>query len=784
LTALLLFLVVTVVTLLVWNRWVTAFSRGAAIVLILLPLLFTGRALLTNRVYGGYDILFLAQPFNDYAKEFGFKDAHDWYLLDHALELAPWQHQVRKSFSQHEWPLWNPAMLSGDILAAGMQSAPGNPVNLISMLIPLDIATTFDASMVFFLAGLFTFAFARELGCSEESSLIAAMGFAFSGGMVFWVGWTHLSGSWALLPLVMLAVRRVVRAPGVAAFSMLTIALLLLVLFGHPETMMHVVSIGVGYGTWELMTAGGKRLLAIGIAIAAGVTTLLLTAIFVLPFAALFRTVWEYRMRLQLLAEGGSVATAHQVWRAVRSTFIPYYGGSSWHTLTAEWEFGTARVGSVILAMAAIAALRLWRRRDAQFLMALCAVTILAAWGAPPVASTLRALPLFNVALNDRLGFAAALAFSLLAAMVFDAPAVTRREQRVKLAIVLALSLTLVIATVSFWRMQLAIGVDQKLLVAGAASELVGIAMLLAAFSVSSRRLALALILVAIAGQRVAEEGGTYPILPRRMFYPSVPLVAAIPRDPLFRVVGTGSILIPNVATMYGLEDIRGGAAMTNTPYMETMSLWAPGAKRTYHDVTDLSLPFLSFLGVRHAITPRTMEPTPGWRVVADDRASRLMENSKAIPRVFVPRHIRLINDDKTTVAEMALATDFSDTAWVESQDVPTQTIDNGQATLRARRVRSHYEIEAEARSGAWIVISETAWPGWRAYIDDQRVKTGRANHAFLSVYVPAGRHHVRLVYLPDPFVRGRAISLGTLFLLGVGFGIRRWRRRLAPGDL
>ena len=131
----------------------------------------------------------------------------------------------------------------------------------------------------------------------------------------------------------------------------------------------------------------------------------------------------------------------------------------------------------------------------------------------------------------------------------------------------------------------------------------------------------------------------------------------------------------------------------------------------------------------------------------------------------------------------MALATDFSDTAWVQSQEVPTQTVDNGEATLRAHRVNSHYEIDVVARSGSWIVISETSWPGWKAYVDDQRVKTGRANHAFLSVYVPKGRHHVRLVYLPDPFVRGRAISLGTLFFLGAGFGIRRWRRRLDPRD-
>ncbi|MDP9360524.1 MAG: YfhO family protein [Acidobacteriota bacterium] len=776
-TALLLFLVVTIVTLLAWNRWVTPLSRGAAIVLILLPFLFTGRALLTNRVYGGYDILFLAQPFNDYAAEYGFKTAHNWYLLDHVLQMAPWQHQVRKSFAQHEWPLWNPTMLSGDILAAGMQAAPYNPLNLVAMLLPPDLAPTFDAAMVFFLAALLTYAFARELECSEGAALIAAAGFTLSSAMAFYVGWPHCR-SWTVLPFVLLSVRRVIRARDVAAFSLLTIALVVLIVFGHPETMLHVVTIGAVYGIFELLPAGRGRMRAVAIAVAAGGVALLVTAIFVLPFLSLFRSAWEYRMRLLLLQTPSSV-TAHEVWRAVRATFLPYYGGSSWHTLTSEWEFGTARVGSVILALAAIASLRLWRRREVRFLIVLGIITLLASWSAPPVATALRALPLFNVALNGRLGFAAALSLSLLAAMAFDAFAAIRRDRRIALAVSLVVGAALAIATASFWRMQVSIGVDRKLLIAGAAAELIGMVMLLAALGTPSRRVALALILAAIAGQRIAEDGNIYPTLPRRMFYPSVPLVAAIPRDPLFRVVGTGSILIPNVAAMYGLEDIRGGAAMTYTPYMETMPLWAPTAKRTYHDVTDLSLPFLSFLGVRHAITPRTMDPPPGWRVIADDRASRLMENPKAIPRVFVPRRIRFIDNDKTTLEEMALATDFSDTAWIEAHDMPPHVIDNGEAVLHLRRVKSRYEINADARSACRIVITEASWPGWRTYIDGRRVKMERANHAFLSVYVPAGRHHLRVVYLPDPFVQGRAISLGTLVLLGVGIGIRRVLRAI-----
>ena len=762
--SLLLYLIVAGATLLAWRRWVTPLSRGAALIILLLPFLFTGKALLTNRVYGGYDILFLSAQFSDYAQEYGFKTAHNGLLLDHVLQMVPWQRQVRESFAHHRWPLWNPAMDSGEVLAAGMQAAPLNPLNLIALLLPLDLATTFTASMIFFLAALFTFAFARELECSEGASLIAASAFTLCGGMAFFGTWPH-GRSWAVLPFVLLAVRRVVRMRDAAAFSLLTIALVLLIVFGHPETMLHIVVIGTLYGVFELIPVWRESPRPIAIALAAGVLASLLTAISLMPFLAALPYSFDYRIR----QTPPPPAPKQEIVKALRATFLPYYGGASWHTPTPAWDFALARVGGVALALAAIAALTLWRRRDVRFFTLLAIIALLASWKAPPVDPFLRLLPLFKIAFNYRLGFAAALSLSLLAAMAFDAPA--KRNRLIALVVAIGLSIT----TAWLWRMQVSIGVDPKLLIAGAAAELTGIALLFATLNTSSRRVAVALVLAAIAAQRLVEDGNIHPTLPRRMFYPSVPLITRVPRDPLYRFTATGNLVIPNVATMYGLEDVRGYSAMTFYPYVETMPLWS-AQKRTYHDISDLSLPFLSFLGVRHAITPRTMDPPPGWRVVSDDRSSRLIENSRAIPRIFVPRRIRFSDSDDTTLKEMAVATDFAEEAWVRAEG-PPRMIENGQATLNVRRSGARYDIDADARSATRIVIAEGGWPGWRASVDGQRVTIEQANRAFLSIAVPKGRHRVRVEYLPDAFVAGRAISIFA-FLLTLGVLVKRYGSR------
>ena len=91
--------------------------------------------------------------------------------------------------------------------------------------------------------------------------------------------------------------------------------------------------------------------------------------------------------------------------------------------------------------------------------------------------------------------------------------------------------------------------------------------------------------------------------------------------------------------------------------------------------------------------------------------------------------------------------------------------------------------IDTATAAGAWVVITEPAWDGWRIYIDDRRVEHFYANAAFIGVYVPSGGHRIRLTFLPKSFVRGRAISLSTLaLLLGGGIAVRIRRRRCNAG--
>jgi uncharacterized membrane protein YfhO len=78
-----------------------------------------------------------------------------------------------------------------------------------------------------------------------------------------------------------------------------------------------------------------------------------------------------------------------------------------------------------------------------------------------------------------------------------------------------------------------------------------------------------------------------------------------------------------------------------------------------------------------------------------------------------------------------------------------------------------------QAAEPSLVVLSQSYFHLWRAEVDGRRVPLLRANVAFQAVQVPAGGHHLRLVYRDPNLWTGAAISLVSLLLCAV-----IWRRQ------
>jgi hypothetical protein len=86
--------------------------------------------------------------------------------------------------------------------------------------------------------------------------------------------------------------------------------------------------------------------------------------------------------------------------------------------------------------------------------------------------------------------------------------------------------------------------------------------------------------------------------------------------------------------------------------------------------------------------------------------------------------------------------------------------------------------IHVKADQNAFLVLSDTYFTGWKAYLDGNPVKIFRANYNFRMVCVPSGKHEVKFIYRPMSVKLGILItSLGIIGILVMGFSSRfkRW---------
>jgi uncharacterized membrane protein YfhO len=61
------------------------------------------------------------------------------------------------------------------------------------------------------------------------------------------------------------------------------------------------------------------------------------------------------------------------------------------------------------------------------------------------------------------------------------------------------------------------------------------------------------------------------------------------------------------------------------------------------------------------------------------------------------------------------------------------------------------------------LVIAQSYYHAWHAYVDDKPTALWHANYAFQALEVPAGKHQVSLIYEDNAFRYGAVISLASL---------------------
>jgi hypothetical protein len=139
----------------------------------------------------------------------------------------------------------------------------------------------------------------------------------------------------------------------------------------------------------------------------------------------------------------------------------------------------------------------------------------------------------------------------------------------------------------------------------------------------------------------------------------------------------------------------------------------------------------------------------------------------RTIPRVYIVN--KSIEEKKSEqVLQRLSSLDFDPTQAVVLNERLTI---NSQESLIATAKLIRYEhqrvtVHASLNDAGILVLADSYYPGWRAYVDGTEAKILRANHFFRAVALTEGEHVVEFKYEPLSFKIGLIISLMTVLLL------------------
>jgi hypothetical protein len=772
------------------HRFLLTLSARAAAALLLLPLVLTGRAVLEGGFYGALNIAYVTAPLHALASELPRPagEYRNGQLSDVAIQMIPWRKAVREALKTGHAPLLNRFILSGDVLLAASQPAVFHPNVWIGFLLPLATAWTFSCSFTLFLAALCTFLFLRQIEASEIAAVFGAGVWMLSNGIVTFEGWPH-SYVLSMLPLLAFGLFRLAReTPG--GFAATVVALVLMGFGGHPETML-LAAAGAGVLFLFELVFAHRRLLAVSRAVAAGALAAGLTAVAILPVLEALPQTSEQLTREATYAHAKkSVSPATSAASLLLAVYPRAYDEAPKALQPAAPSFfllSYACVGGLALALALPGLMA--RRREKWGLVTTGLLAVLVAASFPGVTDVVTRLPLFNVAIYEYFVGVAGFCVACLAALGFDS--ILDEGSGPGKRLLLFMAGTVILAIGVWWRGRLVASHvptathDASLLLAAAPVFAFG---LLAIALRSKPGVVGACGLLFLLTTRVVELPRLYYAFPARLFYPLVlEELRRLPRsDEPFRTVGLGYSMVPNQSALWELEDPRGYEAMTNRRYRETYPLWSVSQPVWFNRVDDPSSPFLAFLNVRFALGEPGAAVPAGWKDFARGEHCTLFENPAALPRAFAPERIRFVSQSDDVVEQMKSCRDFSRLAWIETASRSPGDDANGTASVRISRDGPNLKLDIAAASESWIVTSETAWKGWKAYLDGSAIPLAIANHAFLAFRVPAGKHAVRLIYWPTSFSLGLTISGVSLLVVVVAalIGLRRPTKTAKSGSM
>ncbi len=705
---------------------------------------------------------------------------------DNPKLFYPFRTFTTEELKQGRLPLWNPFVFSGNVHAATYQTAVWYPLNILYFLLPQIDAWSVLILLQPILVGLCTFLFIRSQGRSVRASLFGSISFAFSGWMIAWweeslvivhsILWLPL-GLWA--STIIWEGKRVV-----LGWAFLMIALSLSILAGFLQMSIYLFAAVFGwnvYSFWRVYRQKDAKK-TVGIIALAYLVALLVTVIQWLPALEAYKLSPRGTVRATFLFDDYLVP----LWHLITLIAPDFWGNPGSYNYFFPKLFYHEKVIWIGLfpLLFALFGMSVAKLRETRF-WSVFTIVVLSLGFALPTSWIWFALsvPVLSAAQPARIFVLFAFGASVLAAYGMDAwlsGYVSKKFIRI-LLLIISVVLAGLWGFVWYGRWNIANNTylsPQELEAYGRYATISFRNLIIPTFftglawvvfvirfplSVFLPRIAVAnwgyiVVLVASLTWSLYAADKFLYFSDRRFEFPQTPPIAKLREltsGNYARVWGYGDAsFTPNMLSYYGLFSPEGYDALFSRSYGELLHTIKTGGvvtdqidrtdailkgmtERDPMDQSPVRLRLMSLLGVRYileynhtdgkdALTMDERFPMALFTKAWENDTWRIWEYKNALPR-----------------------------AWFSPE-----------GTVHIRRYEpSLVELDVQSSVSGTLVLSDTYYPGWVAYVDGKNTPIERVHDALRGVAVEKGSHRVIFSYLPMSFTVGVAVSAGGILL-------------------
>ena len=269
---------------------------------------------------------------------------------------------------------------------------------------------------------------------------------------------------------------------------------------------------------------------------------------------------------------------------------------------------------------------------------------------------------------------------------------------------------------------------------------------------------------------------------------------------------------LPSMNLLYSLHDIWGNDVIRvkRTDELYRIFIAAPSISTTH---------LIDLYGVKYITSVTPLEGNNQFELIyarleglqgkkkdlLKKNTIKLYKNRSPLPRAWLVRDFKVL-DSKTILSRMT-SKDFRPDREVLLEEKPKwggeaigsrrgaplrKTNDGGEplsACLPDRQglpqkveiiseKNNRLQLLVNSKEDNLLVLSDTYYPGWKAFVDGTPQKIYQADYAFRAIPLNSGTHRLEFVYDPMSFKLGAGVTLlGILGCIGMGWVARRKRR-------